>query len=145
MALSDLVIPTEEFKIRNTSVILRGLNVADIAHLFTSNRKDVERFAELWKLNDGEISQDFITEVLAELPDLVAKAIACASDEPAAWPNARKLNGPTQLVMVNAIGRLTFEGIGVKKFLGEMLGFMEGMKQGALVMTSEAPSTGTGG
>jgi len=145
LALSDLVIPTEEFKIRNTSVTIRGLNVADIAYLFTSNRKDVERFAELWKLNDGEISQDFITEVLAELPDLVAKAIACASDEPAAWPNARKLNGPTQLVMVNAIGRLTFEGIGVKKFLGEMLGFMEGMKQGALVMTSEAPSTGTGG
>lgn len=145
MALSDLVIPTEEFKVRNSSITIRGLNVADIAYLYTHNKVDVDRFAEMWKVNDGEVTQEFIAAVLGELPDLVAKAIACAADEPEAWQNARKLNGPTQLAVINAIGRLTFEGIGVKKFLEGALLFMQGMTAGVKEVTNVAPSIGTGG
>lgn len=145
MALSDLVIPSEVFAVGGTSISVRGLNVADIAHLYMTNKADVERFAALWEASAGTVTQEFVSALLAELPDLVAKAIACACDEPASWQNARKLPGPTQVAVINAVGRLTFEGVGVKKFLEVVVGLVQSMTAGVKDMTAAIPSTGTGG
>ena len=145
MALSDIIIPSEDIAVGKSSFSVRGLNADDVAHLFLSNRADVERFAALWQIHDGEVTQDFIAAVLKEVPALVAQAIACAADEPAEWEKARKLSIPVQLQAINAVGRLTFEGVGVKKFLEGALLFMQGMTAGFQELSSEAPTTGTGG
>lgn len=142
MALSDLVIPTETFSVGGTTIQIRGLNVTDIAYLFINEREGVERFIDLWEQSKGEVTPEFTTTVLRELPDLVAKAIASACGEPDAWENAKGINGPTQLLVLNAIGRLTFEDVAPKKFLEGVLVLVRALTAAAQDFT---PSTGTGG
>lgn len=141
MALSDLVIPTESFSVGNTSITVRGLNASDIAFLFLNDREAVEQFVNKWQEQGNEPSPAFVNELLVEMPDLVAKTIACACDEPDAWQNAKRIPVPQQLLMLNAIGALTFKEVGVKKFMEAALLMVQAVVQAG----KEMAPTGTGG
>lgn len=145
MALSDLVIQTEVIPVGKTSISVRGICASDVAYLYLNCREDVEQAAALWQSNNGDFSPEFMSKVLTQLPDFVARIIACAADEPDAWQNVKRMQLPTQLLAINAIGRLTFEGVGVKPFLEGVLVLMSGLNQGMAELNSGTPSTGTGG
>lgn len=128
MALSDLEIQTREFTVRGTSITLRGLCFSDLAYLIHEHRDDLDRVINRAK-DQAETStgdQQMVMELLQEVPDLAAKVIACAADEPGMAPKARALPFPVQLDMLMALGELTFEEAGgVKKFLADVVKLLQ--------------------
>lgn len=143
MALSDLVIPTVEIPVGTTTISVRGITARDVAYLYTHERALIDKARALWESSGGEVSDDFITALVVQLPELVAKVIACASDSPDMWEKALLLPIPAQVEAINAIGTLTFEGIGVKKFLEAAILLVQGMAVGVRELAPQ--KTGTGG
>lgn len=127
MALSDITVPTETISVGTASFTVRGLCFDDVTRIIKTHQEAVEKVIDAYgnKVPDAAILQMLISE----LPELTAKVIACAADEPDAVQNARKLSMPKQVDALTAIARLTFDEVGgVKKFADQLASLFGGLR-----------------
>lgn len=105
---------------------VRGLSLDDIAILMRENLSDLDQLLKLYAETDDRIAvaatAQFAISVAKEMPQLVARTICLASDEPDAEDNARRLPIPTQIDALMKIIKLTFEDAGgAKKFFESLM------------------------
>lgn len=122
MALKDIPVPTQKVTVRGEEVTLRGLSARDVLTLLLEHREDMDALvAQAQDVGTDEAmanAESMVLGLLRDAPELVAKAIALAADEPDAAEVVARLALPDQLELIMAVGRLTFEEAGgVKKFL----------------------------
>ena len=111
---------------------VRGLSLDDVSLLIRSHLADLQRLYDM--LNGGDvadafkllITDGFILKLLTDFPELAARMIAVAADEPGATANARRLPLPLQIMAIQAIMRLTFEDVGGPKAFVALIGSMIG-------------------
>lgn len=120
MGLKDLVIPSATVAVPGGEVTVRGLGLDSVVFLL---RTHAEPLQEVYlKATAGDIdgldTHAVAAAMLDESATLAACIIACAAGEPEEIDKAMGLPAPSQLELLEAIGRLTFamEG-GAKKFL----------------------------
>jgi len=127
MALKNILIPTQEFVVRGETIKVRGLSFADIAYLIGEHKDDLEEIVRRARegASSGEDMSGMVAGLIREMPDLAAKIVACAADEPEAADVVKRLPFPTLLEILMAVGRLTFEETGgVKKFAENVIAIM---------------------
>lgn len=135
MALADIPIPTKSHTCRGVTFDVRGLSFADLTRLLIDHKDDAVLAFELFEQAGGDAADATALMRLAgtfvqAMPDLVAKTIALAADEPDAAPIARRLPAPVQLDALLDIGKLTFEEPEhLKKFLANLTELFQGMSQ----------------
>lgn len=144
MALSDIVIPTKTFTFGGASFTVHGVTANDVLRMFFEADKDIARILDV--LEQGGVGTDdadkLIAAMLREAPELAARLIASAADEPAAWPTVARLPVSVQLEALLAVWTLTFEEPdALKKFVASL------MSLAASAKTLKAPglAVGTGG
>jgi hypothetical protein len=121
MSLADFTPERQTINYRNKPLMqVRGLSLDDVSVLLRQHLPELEKLYEVAGVANGGVfaraSQDaFMLKIITDLPDLAAKLISMAADEPAASKNAKLLPIPTQIVALQAIIRLTFEDIGGPK------------------------------
>jgi hypothetical protein len=166
----NFFVPTYELRHGDQIVgTLRGITPDDIARVMSENAADVESLmASLEKdkilarvdPNKDEDLRQALADNSAKLfqmtislvPDLVAKIIAVAMDEPGESQFIRKsFNVALQLEAIVQIAKLTFvDQNGFKAFLGNVMGLAAGTLGGeksspSLLAQNEAPTTDTAG
>lgn len=103
--------PQREYLAVGESLIpLRGLAIADLEVLMNFNLADLQIAVDALQSS----SQGFVLglRMIRDTPDLVARIIALAADEPDAVENAKKLPFPLQVAALEKIGTLTFQDVG---------------------------------
>lgn len=136
MALGDLVFPTTTINVGDSSFTVRGLTFADVTRMIDAHRQDLETLVNRgMALSTGsQTSFEQWLPLIQTMPDLAAKIIACASDEPEAVEAARRLPLPVQLDALIAIGNLTFaQPGGLGKFIADLLSLV---RSGTQAMTA---------
>lgn len=130
MGLKNLVIPTETINVPgNDPLVVRGLDLPSILFLV---RHHQEALSDLFNKAQGGVFDDATVDAIAlavfeTAPELAAKIIACACDEPDEWQNAMRLPVSVQVQIIERIGVLTFaaEG-GVEKLLETVVKVLSG-------------------
>lgn len=120
MSLKDLKLPQAVVEIPGGSFAVRGLSPAEIEHLVREHRATLGALFDQFKTQAG--SEDDMIEagagLLMEAPELMARIIALAADEPDAVEFALKLPTAVQLAALGKIAGLTFS---VEGDLGKLL------------------------
>lgn len=131
MALSDIVIPTKTMTYRGTSFTVHGVTANDVMRMLFEAEHDVGRALDaIEKLKDADeaASRDLIAVLLRETPELVARVIASAADEPGSWSTVLKLPVSVQAEALAAVWDLTFEEPeSVKKFVVSLTAIAQSM------------------
>lgn len=113
MALADIIIPRREIPVLNTTVKVRPLCVDDVLMALLADQDRVQRAASMYdeivgdRKDDGAMTS-YLIAVMEELPDLAARIVAYACDEPEQWQTVLSLPAPAQTELVFAIFELTF-------------------------------------
>jgi hypothetical protein len=155
-------------EIKHGDVVLcdvRGLTADDIARIVTESAADVETMLTLFEQNDTlkGISQDdpesvalalqsngknLFTALITKVPELVARVIAIAADDPEDWKHVQKnFPLPAQLNALTEAARLTFvDGNGFKAFVGNVMALLGNANVGqrALIGRDESLSDSPG-
>jgi hypothetical protein len=143
MTLAALELPTETIKVGNRGdFTVRGLSFADVAALVNKHRDELDTVIGVFTSGEGTPDAMLVT-LLAEMPDLAAKVIAFASDEPGQHEKVKRLPVTVQLDALMAVGRLTFEEAGgVKKFAEQVLVLLGASNQVIqdLLLSNSTPS-----
>lgn len=128
MSLADYQPQREEIHSRQGKLIVsvRGLALDDIVTLFQKNLDDINKLFDIYAKSDvmteqvGE-SVQIATRLISEAPDITARIIALASDEPGESKKASKLTIPLQIKIIQKIIELTFdEAGGARNFLNSL-------------------------
>jgi hypothetical protein len=133
MGLKDLVIPSETIKVPGGELAVRGLGLDSVVFLMRTHGASLQDVYA--RARAGELDPEAIAASLFEESAVLAACIiACGCGEPEEFEKAMDLPAPTQIELLEAIGRMTFalEG-GAKKFL-ETLERMMGS------LTKDSPS-----
>lgn len=161
MALSDYVVPRTEIELqKGNSISVRGLALEDITFLVSVHKDDMDALIEAFRtkalagtatkagsaidpaLIDKVVrdsSDDMVSTFLQQFPLLAANVIATACDEPGAWAKARVLPLPTQVEVIFAVARLTFEDAeGFRKFVGNVTAVLQSASAHAPQVTNVA-------
>lgn len=131
MALSDIVIPTQTIEYRGVKFVVHGVTANDVMRMMFDAEKDVGRALDAFEKAQGADSADasrMIALLLREVPELVARLIASAADEPTAWPTVLRLPVSVQAEALSAVWNLTFEEPdSVKKFVASLTAIAKSM------------------
>ncbi len=154
MRLSEFIIPTESVELApGQSVTVRGLNFND---LYLTGLTETPALAQLYQRVRGmmDANQEFtvasVKEILMtaskEFPELVAKLVACAADEPgdAAANVFKKLPALAQLTLIEKIVTLTAVSEAELKKLQEMVIRLVGMAAVMVTTVTTAAHTPSG-
>lgn len=123
MALSDIVIPTRTLTYNGNSFVVHGVTANDVMRMLFDAERDVERALTLLDQirEDESNAKNAIALLLRDVPELAARIIASAADEPAAWPTVSRLPISVQAEALAAVWDLTFEEPdSVKKFVASL-------------------------
>jgi len=145
MALSDIVIPTKTLAYGGASFTVHGVSANDVLRMFFDADKDIARIIDRFEQAGGDNldADQMIPLVLNEAPELAARLIACAADEPTAWPTVARLPVSTQLEALIAVWDLTFEEPdALKKFVASLATLAASMKT---LKEKQRLAVGTGG
>jgi hypothetical protein len=65
-----------------------------------------------------------------QFPDVIAKVIAAAADEPELWADYKKLSVPLQMQALTDIARLTFiDRAGFETFVGNVMALAQAVRR----------------
>ena len=133
MSFKDFEIIKEPVMFRGVAVAhVRGLALNDITVLVRGHLVEIDKLIAMF---DNDATREtamteaarYAIKILQDAPDLAAKMIALASDEPDQADKIAKLPLPMQVESVRKIINLTFEEFGgAKKFIDSMLDLMGG-------------------
>jgi hypothetical protein len=136
--LANYKVEVETFQLKGGSVVLKGLSLVEITKLVHYHLPDLESIFNLGvSVMDGEtqLTEDHINRIAIALaehaPGFLANLIATSAGETdeASIQNAAKLPFITQIDMILAIVRLTFdEAGGVKKAFERLATLMKSDK-----------------
>lgn len=119
--LADYNLPSREFVTEGGSFSVKGLSVVDFNVLVRTHFADLEALFDLFAQKDRLENADVTALCLAAVesaPGFVANVIALAAGEPHAAPVVQRMSAPFQVLILEAVGELTFTEVGgVKKFL----------------------------
>lgn len=146
MSLADFTPETHTIKTRRGSLVVRGLNLADIGQLVSAHLPELEAAFSLFgkRTPAGAGQMDLLVLSLArDFPGLAASVIAAACDEPDGRDAARALPFPVQVEALSHIGRLTFEDVGgLEPFLRTLTSLVAGL--GIAVPSPGSPAAAVG-
>lgn len=130
MSLADLVIETVTVEVGNTTFTVRGLCFNDITQLLRPYGEQINTFIEGM---DGDIAEAGFNldplALLAQLPEVMALAIALAADEPGEVDKVAKMNIAVQAEALILIGRMTVsEAGGLGKLVELVMSVVQGIK-----------------
>mgnify|MGYP001232383630 CR=1 FL=1 len=132
MALSDIVIPTRVIEYQGASFTIHGVTARDVMRMLFEAEKDIERIIDAYEAlqgSEGADSREAIVLLLREAPELAARLIASAADEPEHWSIVARLPVSVQAEALAAVWALTFEGPdSVKKFVASLVEMTNSMK-----------------
>jgi hypothetical protein len=123
MSLADYTPERVTISLRNKPLMeVRGLSLEDVSVLIRQHLPDLEKLYDLAQAG-GQVapvlrrfSEDgFLLKTVTEVPNLAARVISLAADEPGSDHLAKLLPIATQIMALQAIVRLTFEDIGGPK------------------------------
>lgn len=117
MGLKDLVIPSETIRVPGGEITVRGLGLDSVIFLLRTHGGPLQDVYA--RARSGELDPHAIAgSLFEESATLAGCIIACGAGEPDEFEKAMGLPAPSQIELLEAIGRMTFalEG-GVKKFL----------------------------
>lgn len=124
MSLADYQPIREEVKSRKGgfSVTVRGLSIDDFTMLFNKHLNDINKLFDLHgkalTMDKFSETMQIATRLVSEAPDVAARVIALACDEPDQMEKARKLVVPLQIEVIKKVLQLTFdEAGGIRNFL----------------------------
>jgi hypothetical protein len=110
-------IPRKDVPTSGGTFSVRGVSLADLTEVFLAERHQLEAVYD--RVMNGSVSSDpevAVLQVLQSAPDVVARLIASANDEPDEWATVRDMPLADQLVLALGVLEVTFEsGGGVKK------------------------------
>ena len=132
-SLSDLRLPTSEvFFSEDQSITVRGLSVADLSEIIRDHATVLNSIYQENIVNAGEMpAADVLARALmTEAPEVVARIIAHANDEPESWEIVKNLPTITQINGLVEVAILTFHSEAEVKKL------METLIQGSTVLSS---------
>lgn len=153
MALTDIVVDEREIRHRGKCFTVRGLNFEDVSKLMFAMPDKVndlvERFGDIREDSEPEKLDQAVKNIgftlVREMPDLTARIIAAAADEPDGFEAARKLPVTVQLEALMSVGELTFvDAQGAVDFLGNVASLIAGAVKTATAFQA-GKSTGTPG
>lgn len=134
MSLRDYKPRTADVPFPGGSVTVRGLTPSEVAELIKSFKDDAIKIYTLIKSMDIDslkTDNDFFARmisVVSDVPNLVAKLIAVAADEPDEYEHVKKLPLALQFDIICKIGEMTFTVDGdLKKLLANMVEKMGGV------------------
>lgn len=147
MAIKDFYVQTREVSFgQGGSFTVEGISFDHLARLFTEAKDDMLQAMDLYDglAESGEVKTEaLIMAMLQQVPDLVARIICLAANEPGAEANVRKMPFPVQTEALMAIADLTFvEADALKKFLGHLTVLLNGVTSLKAPPSSEAGSGG---
>lgn len=122
MGLKDLQLPTSIVEIPGGSFTVRGLSTVELELLLREHRATfTAMFDQLKEVGGGVDDNTFslAAELLSSAPELMARIICFAADEPDAIEFALKLTPAIQLKALMRIAALTFT---VEGDLGKLMG-----------------------
>jgi len=142
MALKDLVVEVAEVVTRTGTFSVHGLSLSVIMALMAQgHRSEIEDAVDTLRKavgddleNAGDMGQivGALSSVVANMPQLCAKVIACCADEPDMWETVLKLPVSAQLDALIKIAKLTFDGEdSVKKFLLDLILMLTSLRRAA--------------
>lgn len=150
MSLKDLELPVAQVQVSDTvSFTVRGLSLADISVLLNSNGKELGMIFnkvrdELQGRADGITANDvqyFAKMLFDKAPDLVAKAIALAADDPGESEKIKRLRFTVQIIAIQEVLRLTFTTEAeLKKLVEIVIQWLGKINSEAERITSSLPS-----
>jgi hypothetical protein len=109
-------VPRKDVPTSGGTFSVRGISLADLTAVFLAERHQLEAVYE--RVMNGSVSSDpevAVLQVLQSAPDVVARFIASANDEPDEWATVRDMPHADQLVLAIGVLEVTFEsGGGVK-------------------------------
>ena len=117
MSLKDLELPEARVQVTDEVFFtVRGLSLSDISVLLNSHGKELGLIFnkvkdELQGRSDGITANDvqhFARVIFDKAPDLVAKAIALAADDPGEEDKIKRLRFTVQIIAIQEVLRLTF-------------------------------------
>ena len=132
-SLSDLRLPTSEvFFSDDQSITVRGLSVADLSEIIRDHATVLNSIYQENIVDAGEMpAADVLARALmTEAPEVVARIIAHANDEPDSWEIVKNLPTITQINGLVEVAILTFHSEAEVKKL------METLIQGSTVLSS---------
>ena len=130
MSLSEYVVPRIVVEIPEsaTTFSVRGLNFSDLEILLNEFDKGLDPLIAVFAqdANIDDMDEDFALKLITVAPDLVAKVIAVASDEPDAWEVCKRLDISTSMDALSKLFDLTTRSFGgPKKFLERVIGMFQ--------------------
>lgn len=132
-SLSDLRLPTSEvFFSEDQSITVRGLSVADLSEIIRDHATVLNSIYQENIVDAGEMpAADVLARALmTEAPEVVARIVAHANDEPDSWEIVKNLPTITQINALVEVAILTFHSEAEVKKL------METLIQGSTVLSS---------
>lgn len=131
MAIKDFYVETREVPFgKGGSFTVEGISFDHLAKLFTEAKDEMLQAMDLYDgmAESGEVKTEaLIMAMLHQVPDLVARVICLAANEPGAEAQVRKMPFPVQTDALMAIADLTFvEPDALKKFLGHLTVLLNG-------------------
>lgn len=138
MSLAEFEPQREVVSFKGGSLNLRGLALDDIAVLIRENLTDLDDLLKLYAEDvDNRVAvaatAQYAVSLVRETPELVARLVCLACDEPGLEHKARRLPIPTQIKAIQAIVDLTFrEAGGVKNFLESLTTLMADIRPHAV-------------
>lgn len=124
MGLKDLKLPTAQVVIPgNDPIVVRGLSTVEIEVLIREHRNTAVALFDQFKTQAANSENPISTglEILQMAPELIARAIAMAADEPDAADVVLKLPTSVQLTLAGQVLALTLT---VEGDLGKLMGLL---------------------
>ena len=130
MSLADLVIETATVEVGKTTFTVRGLCFNDITQLLRPYGEQINEFIEGM---GGDIAEAGFNldplALMAQLPEVMALAIALAADEPDQAGKVARMNVAAQAEALVLIGRMTVsEAGGLGKLVELVMSVVRGIK-----------------
>lgn len=143
MAFSNITVETSEVVYGKEVTHVHGLTLEIIISLMAQgHRKEMEQAIDTLRQAVGDDLENVgdtaniigaLATTVTQVPELVAKVIAGAADEPESWHIVRKMPMNVQLDAMLKIGKLTFDGEdSIKKFMTDLIELMMAMRKSAV-------------
>ena len=149
MAIRDFNVETVEVSFKGGTFTVHGVSSDELTRLATDATADVMAAIDAYEAMEKEghnSGEAIIGIVLAKAPDLAARLIANAANEPDLFPVVRKMPLSVQMNALEAIFRLTFEEPeALKKFSGQILALLNSVKNLAPKKEASPTAAGSGG
>lgn len=156
--------PREAVKYNGIEVCdVRGITPDDLARIMVENAADVEQVFTMLERDDTlkDIAKDdpeavmgamkthgksFFNMLITKVPELIAKIIAVAADDPEGYDHIRKnFVLPVQLEAITTVAKLTFvDSNGFKAFLGNVLALAGKSDETTSATMIESPTASSG-